>query len=118
MMPNVILCFDRDHLTDAIGPHADAVNALCNLNRPAIMGDHYELSALAQFGQYFAETIDVGFVEHRINLIENAERSRRDFQKGKDQGRLTDDFARLMSDQADQFKAVMDTWTRLLKKDE
>ena len=39
-------------------------------------------------------------------------------QKGKDQGDLTRDFARLMSDQADQFKAVMDTWTRLLKKND
>ena len=50
------------------------------------MGDHDDLGRLAQFGQQPIETVDIGFIQRGVDLVEQAERAGFDQIKGENQG--------------------------------
>lgn len=90
-------------------------------------------SAAAEFKKSYADYLHVmGLVprEEHLELVQKYERLKKRSaeqaetirhlemllkHKGETEGDLTRDFARLMTDQADQFQKVMKTWTRLMK---
>src|SRR5215472_11082034 len=65
--------FDGNEFRHARLLHRDTVKDGAHLHRLAIVRDNNELRLPAHIGKHFVETGDVGFVERRIDLIENAE---------------------------------------------
>ncbi len=49
------------------------------------MGDDDELRVAAKLFDGLAETVDIGFVQSRVDFIQDAERGWRDAQNGEDQ---------------------------------
>src|SRR5256886_6338952 len=67
---------DRDELREPGLLHGDAVENVGRLHGLPIVGDDEELGPARQLPQHAQEPMDVGVVEGRIHLVENAERAR------------------------------------------
>src|SRR5215212_1407741 len=65
----------RNELRDAQFLHRDAVESIGRLHRTAVMRHNDELAALRELAQHLAEAADVGLIQRRVHLIEDAERA-------------------------------------------
>src|SRR5215470_18431383 len=76
---------DRDDLRDARLLHGDAVQHAGALHGALVVGDEDELRAFAHLADHLTEAADVGVVERRIDLVEDAERCRVDEEEREDE---------------------------------
>src|SRR5712692_3915881 len=67
---------NRDQLRDPGLLHGHAVKTVGDLHRLPIVSDEDELGVLLHAAQHFHEPADVGVVERRVDLVEEAERAR------------------------------------------
>ena len=67
---------DRDELRDAAFGHRDAEQAVDARHRDAVMRDQQEPRAggVGDLADESAETVDIGVVERRVDLVEDADR--------------------------------------------
>ena len=65
--------------------HGHAVHHRTHFHGFAVVGDHDELSLRAHIGQHAIEAADVGFVERRVDFVEDAEWTWRIFEDGDQQ---------------------------------
>src|SRR5262249_24603726 len=79
-----------DDLGDAILLHRDPVERVGHLHRSSVVRDEHELRALRHLADERVEATDVGLVERRIHLVEEAERGRPDEKQREDQRRCRD----------------------------
>src|SRR5262245_15571400 len=76
-----------DDLGDARLLHGDPVERVGHLHRSPVVRDEHELRALRHLGDERVEATDVGLVEGRIHLVEEAERCRPDEKQREDESR-------------------------------
>ncbi len=78
---------DRDELRDAALGHRDAEEAIDARHRDAVVGDHQEAGAggVGDLADEGAEAVDIGVVERRIGLVEDADRRGVRQEDGEDQ---------------------------------
>jgi hypothetical protein len=76
--PDGVRQIDRDQLGDAALGHRYAEEAVDARHRDAVMGDDQEAGAsgVGDLAEQGAEPIDVGVVERRVDLVEDANRRR------------------------------------------
>ena len=77
---------DRHQLRDARLLHRHAVQPVGDLHRAPVVGDDDELRAVGHLAHQLVEAADVGLVERRVDLVEDAERRRLD-QEDREQQR-------------------------------
>ena len=67
---------DADQGRDAGALHGDAVEHVGDLHRALAVRDHDELRVVGHRADRLGEAADVGLVERRVDLVEQAERAR------------------------------------------
>src|SRR5262249_31786959 len=75
----------RDQLRHAGLLHRHPVEAVGDLHRLAVVGDENELGVLLHALEHLDEAADVGVVERRVDLVEQAERARAVLEDGEHQ---------------------------------
>src|SRR5687767_11153955 len=71
---SVLVQLQRDQLRDAGLLHGDAVEPVGDLHGLAVVRDQDELRLVLHAAEHLDEAPDVGVVERRVDLVEQAER--------------------------------------------
>ena len=77
---------EADDAADRVVPDGHAVQRVGGLDRPPVVGDDDELRLVGEAPERVGEAPDVGLVERRVDLVEDAERDRPDLEHGEQQG--------------------------------